>query len=132
MWKTAAAGAGTEIRAAVCAGRARRSECAACTILRPTPPPSSIRNTVYSGATQRIESQQTRKPADSQARQPSRKCGARAEVGESGAGRWRTYGVVDLDHSAELRDLELGATSPARAEQRRDAILEFWTQARVG
>ena len=87
---------------------------------------------MYSGATQRIESQQTRKPADSQARQPSRKCGARAEVGESGAGRWRTYGVVDLDHSAELRDLESGATSPARAEQRRDAILEFWTQARVG
>ena len=55
-----------------------------------------------------------------------------AEVGESGAGRWRTYGIVDLDHSAELRDHESGATSPARAEQRRDAILEFWTQARVG
>ena len=50
-----------------------------------------------------------------------------AEVGESGAGRWRTYGIVDLDRSAELRDHESGATSPARAEQRRDAILEFWT-----
>ena len=46
-----------------------------------------------------------------------------AEVGESGAGRWRTYGIVDLDRSAELRDHESGATSPARAEQRRDAIL---------
>ena len=55
-----------------------------------------------------------------------------AEVGESGAGRWRTYGIVDLDRSAELRDHESGATSPARAEQRRDAILEFWTQDRVG
>ena len=53
-------------------------------------------------------------------------------MGESGAGRWRTYGVVDLDHSAELRDLESGATSPARAEKQRDAILEFWTQDRVG
>ena len=55
-----------------------------------------------------------------------------AEVGESGAGRWRTYGIVDLDHSAELRDHESGATSAARAEKQRDAILEFWTLARVG
>ena len=46
-----------------------------------------------------------------------------AEVGESGAGRWRTYGIVDLDHSAELRDHESGATSPARAKKQRDAIL---------
>ena len=51
-----------------------------------------------------------------------------AEVGESGAGRWRTYGIVDLDHSAELRDHESGATSPARAEQRRDAILSSGRQ----
>ena len=72
-------------------------------------------------------SQQTRKPADSRARQPSRKCGARAKAGESGAGRWRTYGIIDLDRSAELRDLESSATSPARAEKQRDAILEFWT-----
>ena len=68
-------------------------------------------------------SQQTRNPADSQARQPSWKCGARAKAGQSGAGRWRTYGIIDLDHSAELRDLESGATSPARANKQRDAIL---------
>ena len=113
----------SEIWAAADTGRARRCECAACTILRPIPPPSSIRNTMYSGATQRIGSQQTRNPADSRARQPSWKCSARAQVGESGAGTWRTYGSIDLDHSAELRDHESGATSPARANKLRDAIL---------
>ena len=51
-----------------------------------------------------------------------------AEVGESGAGRWRTYGIVDLDHSAELRDHESGATSPARANKLRDAILSSGRQ----
>ena len=51
-----------------------------------------------------------------------------AEVGESGAGRWRTYGIIDLDRSAELRDLESGATSPARAEKQRDAILSCGRQ----
>ena len=76
-------------------------------------------------------SQQTRNPADSRARQPSWKCSARAQVGESGAGTWRIYGSIDLDHSAELRDLESGATSAARAEKQRDAILEFWTLAHV-
>ena len=50
------------IRAAACADSARRCECAACAILRPIPPPSSMHNTMYSGATQRIESHQTRKP----------------------------------------------------------------------
>ena len=44
-------------------------------------------------------------------------------MGESGAGMWRTYGSIDLDHSAELRDLESGATSPARVNKQRDAIL---------
>ena len=62
------------------------------------------------------------------AQQPSRQCGARAKVGESGAGRWRTYGSIDLDHSAELRDHDIDATPPARANKRRDAIPAFWPQ----
>ena len=117
---------------AACARGAQRCECAACAILRPTPSPSSKHILLNSGAIYQMGSQQTRNPADSQARQPSRKCGARAKAGESGAGRWRTYGIIDLDRSAELRDLESSATSPARAEKQRDAILSLWTLDRVG
>ena len=66
------------------------------------------------------------------ARQPSRNGGARAKVAESGAGRWRTYGSIDLDHSAELRDHDIDAMPPARANKQRDAILSAWTQDHVG
>ena len=38
-----------------------------------------------------------------------------AKMGKGGAGRWRTYVSVDLDHSAELRHHKSDATPPARA-----------------
>ena len=38
-------------------------------------------------------------------------CGSKAR------GRWRTYGCIDLDHSAELRDHDIDATT-ARGEER--------------
>ena len=121
--RTAAASMKALIWPAACARGAQRCECAACTILRPTPSPSSMRKGMEFDCRSWNSSKQTRNPADSRARQPSRKCGARAKAGLSGAGRWRTYGISDLDHSAELRDLESGATSPARANKQRDAIL---------
>ena len=122
----------SEIWAAADTGRARRCECAACAILRPTPSPSSKHILLNTGAIYQMGSQQTRKPADSRARQPSRQGGVSVKVGESGAGRWRTYGSIDLDHSAEQRGHDSDATPPARAKKQRDAIPAFWTRGRAG
>ena len=44
---------------------------------------------------------------------------------------WRTYGSVDLDHSAELRDHESDATPPARAPKPTGSIVRIRIRMKV-
>ena len=45
---------------------------------------------------------------------------------------WRTYGSVDLDHSAELRDHGSDATPPARAPKPSGSIVRMRIRMKVG